>query len=206
MEARIVVISDTHGRIDQAVLAVCAGADHIIHAGDVGARSVLDELQRLAPVTAVHGNRDRDVLGSELPAEAVGEAGGLRFVVAHKRRDLKAGHPDPAAEGLGLLVYGHTHQPELRYRGHLPGLRVMAIILLMGAVSGAHLNPAVSLAFAARGNLPWRPPARARRRQERGGFSTGTYRAAGDVRRPGVRCPPRLSTQAVRPHRHGTFA
>ena len=37
-----------------------------------------------------------------------------------------------------------------------PGLTVMAIILFMGAVSGAHLNPAVSIAFAARGDFPWR--------------------------------------------------
>jgi aquaporin Z len=37
-----------------------------------------------------------------------------------------------------------------------PGLMVMAIILFMGAVSGAHLNPAVTLAFAARGDFPWR--------------------------------------------------
>ena len=37
-----------------------------------------------------------------------------------------------------------------------PGLMVMAIILFMGAVSGAHLNPAVSLAFAARGDFPWK--------------------------------------------------
>jgi aquaporin Z len=37
-----------------------------------------------------------------------------------------------------------------------PGLMVMAIILFMGAVSGAHLNPAVSVAFAMRGDFPWR--------------------------------------------------
>src|SRR3954470_16261182 len=37
-----------------------------------------------------------------------------------------------------------------------PALMVTAIILFMGTVSGAHLNPAVSIAFAARGDFPWR--------------------------------------------------
>jgi aquaporin Z len=37
-----------------------------------------------------------------------------------------------------------------------PGLMVMAVILFMGAVSGAHLNPGVTLAFSLRGDFPWR--------------------------------------------------
>jgi aquaporin Z len=37
-----------------------------------------------------------------------------------------------------------------------PGLMVMAIILFMGAISGAHLNPAVTFAFSLRGDFPWR--------------------------------------------------
>jgi aquaporin Z len=37
-----------------------------------------------------------------------------------------------------------------------PGLMVLGIILFMGAISGAHLNPAVSLAFALRGDFPWK--------------------------------------------------
>ena len=37
-----------------------------------------------------------------------------------------------------------------------PGMMVMGIIFFMGTISGRHLNPAVTLAFAVRGNFPWR--------------------------------------------------
>src|SRR3954452_24476435 len=40
--------------------------------------------------------------------------------------------------------------------GAAPGLLVLAVILFMGTVSGAHLNPAVTLAFTIRGDFPWR--------------------------------------------------
>ena len=36
-----------------------------------------------------------------------------------------------------------------------PALMVLGVILFMGKVSGAHLNPAVSIAFALRGDFPW---------------------------------------------------
>jgi aquaporin Z len=59
-----------------------------------------------------------------------------------------------AAAGGGLL---HAKgQISLAAAVVAPGLMVMAVILFMGAVSGAHLNPAVSLAFALRGDFPWR--------------------------------------------------
>ena len=59
-----------------------------------------------------------------------------------------------AASGGGLL---HAKgQISLAAAVVAPGLMVMTVILFMGAVSGAHLNPAVSLAFALRGDFPWR--------------------------------------------------
>jgi aquaporin Z len=64
-----------------------------------------------------------------------------------------------------VLVAAGGGMVNARFGGHAipsaalvvaPALMVMAIILFMGAVSGAHLNPAVSLAFALRGDFPWR--------------------------------------------------
>jgi len=59
-----------------------------------------------------------------------------------------------AAAGGGIL-HGKG-QISLAAAVVAPGLMVMAIILFMGAVSGAHLNPGVSLAFAMRGDFPWK--------------------------------------------------
>src|SRR5437764_2394030 len=58
------------------------------------------------------------------------------------------------AAGGGILV--GKGQISLAAAVVAPGLMVMAIILFMGAVSGAHLNPGVSLAFALRRDFPWR--------------------------------------------------
>jgi aquaporin Z len=59
-----------------------------------------------------------------------------------------------AAAGGGILV--GKGQIALGAAVVAPGLTVLAIILFMGAVSGAHLNPVVSLAFALRGDFPWK--------------------------------------------------
>jgi aquaporin Z len=64
-----------------------------------------------------------------------------------------------------VLVAAGGAMVNARFGGHeipgaalavAPALMVMAVILFMGTVSGAHLNPAVSLAFALRGDFPWR--------------------------------------------------
>ena len=60
------------------------------------------------------------------------------------------------AAGGAVVNALYPGQVPLDARVVAPGLVVMAIIYFMGMVSGAHLNPAVTIAFAARGNFPWR--------------------------------------------------
>lgn len=59
------------------------------------------------------------------------------------------------AAGGGMV--GHAYPDTISRTAAVvaPGLMVLGIILFMGKVSGAHLNPAVSLAFALRGDFPW---------------------------------------------------
>lgn len=59
-----------------------------------------------------------------------------------------------AGGGVVMTVSGGSLSPAMIVAA--PGMMVMAIIYFMGTVSGAHLNPAVTLAFAVRGNFPWR--------------------------------------------------
>jgi aquaporin Z len=60
------------------------------------------------------------------------------------------------AAGGAVVNALYPGQVPLDARVVAPGLVVMAIIYFMGMVSGAHLNPAVTIAFAARGDFPWR--------------------------------------------------
>lgn len=99
------VLSDTHGKLPAEVVEVFAGVERIIHAGDVGPGYVLEELETIAPVIAVRGNVDDPA--SSLPAVANVALGGTRVLVVHRPADV----PRPLPEGIGVVVFGHTHVP-----------------------------------------------------------------------------------------------
>jgi putative phosphoesterase len=105
---RIGVISDTHGLLRPEVAPALKGVDQILHLGDVGKVSILDELRNIAPVTAVRGNVDRDGRCAQLPETDVVLIEGHYIYMLH---DLKTLHLDPAAGKFAAVLSGHTHVP-----------------------------------------------------------------------------------------------
>lgn len=110
------VVSDTHGFYDPALDDLLVGAAHIVHAGDIGTFDVLARLRALAPVTAVLGNTDLPSWGEQLPWEAQAEVLGLRLLVCHIGRSLMGRH-EPEAEGIDLVISGHSHRAAVEWRG-----------------------------------------------------------------------------------------
>lgn len=104
------LVSDTHGEMRAGVHAAFVGVQLILHAGDVGDCSILDELRLIAPVKAVHGNVDPND-DPRLPPAVTLEIGGLMIHVSHGN---EVGSPTPAKlmafYAADVIVYGHTHR------------------------------------------------------------------------------------------------
>ena len=133
------VISDTHGQIRDSALRALQGVELILHAGDVGRRTVLDALRAVAPVHAVYGNVDaRD--GALLDRFST-ELAGQRIHMSHGH---ELGSPTPEAlvarYDADIVIYGHTHRPLVReLRGTL--------VLNPGAAGPARFDLKPSLAL-----------------------------------------------------------
>ena len=63
-DLRVGLISDTHGLLRPEARAFLLGCDYIVHGGDVGDATILDELGSMAPLIAVRGNNDKEPWGS----------------------------------------------------------------------------------------------------------------------------------------------
>ena len=105
---RIGLISDTHGLLRPEALAVLAGADHIIHGGDIGSPDILERLRELAPLTVVRGNNDTAGWARALPETALVRFGEVGVYVIHDIKELAI---DPAQQGVRVVVSGHSHKP-----------------------------------------------------------------------------------------------
>jgi hypothetical protein len=105
---RVGLISDTHGLLRPEALKFLRGADYIIHAGDVGAPEILEELKALAPITAVRGNNDTGRWARRVPLAADLVLGRIVIRVVHEIDHL------PKAIKARVVIYGHSHKPLIK--------------------------------------------------------------------------------------------
>ena len=106
------VISDTHGLLRHEVIPALAGVEHILHLGDVGDFAILKSVEEVAPVTAIRGNVDRSGKCSKLPETEVVLFEGHYLYLLH---DVQTIHLDPAAAKFSVVLFGHSHKPEIRH-------------------------------------------------------------------------------------------
>lgn len=112
------VISDTHGPLDIMAYGALADCDAIIHAGDICDPTVLRDLKTLAPIYAVLGNNDFPEYGKNVKRFAKFEIDGVRFLVAHRPREIEITALGSSALAPGepipkVRIHGHTHVPKL---------------------------------------------------------------------------------------------
>jgi len=107
---RVGLIADTHGLFRPSIVRVFADVGLIVHAGDVGATAVLEQLSAMAPTEAVFGNVD-DARNPALAPSRTIPIGGLTLHVSHGH---EFGSPSPAkllsAYDADIIVFGHTHR------------------------------------------------------------------------------------------------
>ena len=128
------ILSDTHDNTDKTRKAVSClnreGVEHVLHAGDYVAPFMIDILKDLsAPMTGVFGNNDGDRSLLEKKSAAFPHlkiagtfarlnTGGRKIALLHGN-DRALLETLAGCSSLDLLVYGHTHRPEVRKQGSL---------------------------------------------------------------------------------------
>ena len=119
------LISDTHIpkkalTLSPKTINLFQNVDYIIHAGDLVELTVIDELEQLAPVIAVHGNMDSLATKQNLPNLNILRVLDWKIGVMHdpdiafglnKIRALVTEH------AFNIFVYGHTHTADIKWEG-----------------------------------------------------------------------------------------
>jgi len=110
---RVGLIADTHGLLRPEAMEFLRSSDYIVHAGDIGDRGILDELEAIARVCVVRGNNDTEPWAAALRETELLAVGALAVYVIHDLADLRI-QPETAA--VQVVVSGHSHKPLLERR------------------------------------------------------------------------------------------
>ena len=116
---KILLLSDTHGYIDDQILKFVKQADEVWHAGDIGNLDVTDTIKNLKPLRAVYGNIDDKDARMEFPLDNKFELEGVSVWMTHiggypnkynqrVRAELRENPPK-------LFISGHSHILKVQY-------------------------------------------------------------------------------------------
>jgi putative phosphoesterase len=113
MAKQILLLSDTHGYIDDKILNWVSQVDEVWHAGDIGTQDVTDALKAQTPLRAVYGNIDGHELRSEFPEHQRFNLEGVDVWITHI-----GGYPNRYSKQIKekikidpprLFISGHSH-------------------------------------------------------------------------------------------------
>lgn len=110
---RVGLISDTHGLLRLEAKAFLQGCNYIVHGGDIGHSGIIEELTKLAPVTAVRGNNDTGLWAGSLRETEFLQIGD---VVVYAIHDLAQLDIKPNWAGIHVVVSRHSHKPLVEER------------------------------------------------------------------------------------------
>ncbi len=110
---KILLLSDTHGYLDEHILKHVALADEVWHAGDIGGLEVTDTIQKLKPLRAVYGNIDDAKTRTVFPLHQKFYCEEVTVWITHIGGYPGKYHPD-IREALKrntpqLFICGHSH-------------------------------------------------------------------------------------------------
>ena len=110
---KILLLSDTHGHMDETILKYAAQADEVWHAGDIGNLSVTDRLKALKPVRGVYGNIDDHVIQKEFPENNRFMCEGVDVLITHiggypNRYNVRV-RDEIRSNPPRLFICGHSH-------------------------------------------------------------------------------------------------
>lgn len=110
---KILLISDTHGYIDEVILKHVATVDEVWHAGDIGTTDVIDRITAIKPLKAVWGNIDNQKIRLVYKEVELFNCEGLKVFMTHI-----GGYPGAYAKGIkeklneikpDVFICGHSH-------------------------------------------------------------------------------------------------
>ena len=110
---KILLVSDTHGYIDDHMMKYVVDSDEVWHAGDIGSVEVTDTISNNKPLRAVYGNIDGTELRTSFPKDLVFVCEGIKVFMTHI-----GGRPGRYVKGISqqlkyvkpkIFICGHSH-------------------------------------------------------------------------------------------------